>query len=69
MIAFSIRYNIPKEKFIGERRETVDAKNAKSAINKLKKRLAKSFNKFLPKSKQTKTVRINVISCDVIGYY
>ena len=69
MIAFSIRYSISKEKFIGERQETIDAKNAKSAINKIKKRLAKSFNKFLPKSKQTKTVRINVISCDVIGYY
>ena len=69
MIAFSIRYSIPKEKFIRERRETIDAKNAKCAILKLKKRLAKSFNKFLPESKQTKTVRINVISCDVIGYY
>lgn len=65
MVAYVIKF---ERKGI-ERTEHVDAKDLKSAKRKIERKLAIIENHFRPKSKQTETVRIKILSYSIVGYY
>lgn len=67
MIAYSIDYKIVKSGKI--KNICIDAKNTKSAKDKIEKLEAKQENKTKPQSKQTTKTRIKLLNICVVGYY
>lgn len=68
MTAYTIEYQIKKTP--GTIHTTsIDAKDLKSAKNKIEKGLAKIYNKTKPVSKQIKAIKIEILDYSVIGYY
>lgn len=69
MTSYNVYYTINKEKDGREYCTTKDAKDLKSAKNKIEKDLAKKYNKTVTASKQVKNIRITVLRYSINGYY
>ena len=67
MTAYTIYYQIKKNGIT--KRESIDAKDLKSAKHKIETKLAKAENKNRPVSKQVKVIRIEILDYSVNGYY
>lgn len=69
MTSYNVYYKINRDKSEKEYCVTKDAKDLKSAKNKIEKELAKKYNKLVPPSKQVKNVRVTILKYSINGYY
>lgn len=74
MTSYNVRYVVKSKSCVAHRegdvcRETVDAKDLKSAKHKIETKLAKIENRYRIPSKQLKVVKIEVLDYSINGYY